>query len=92
MTSSQIEKIINKIGGYSMNMDIPLDEIKYIYLTTDGCLYPGTDIRFNFHKISDSGVLMVYKGYTDENGKFIKRQSNPSAFIDFATIAGFRVV
>lgn len=92
MTSSQIEKVLTKIGNYSMDMDIPLSELRYIYLTTDGCLYPGSDTRFNFHEIGEGGVLMVYKGYTDENGVFIKKQESPAAFIDFAIIAGFRMV
>lgn len=88
MTAGQITQVLSEIG-YSMNMDIPLSEIRYIYLTTDGCLYPGTDIRFNFHKINDGGVLMLYKGHTDSSGNFIKKLSTPVSFIDFSIISGF---
>lgn len=88
MTSSQITKILNDIGGYACDSDIPLNEVSSIYLTTDGCLYPDNNTRFNFKKIESGGILLVYKGYTETDGSFVK-EDIPSAFVDFSVIAGF---
>lgn len=91
MKASQIIEILSEIGGYSCNTELKLSEIQYIYLNTDGCLFPGDDIRFNFKIIGEGGVLMIYKGYTDKYGNFIKNGNIPSAFIDFKAIEGFRM-
>lgn len=91
MKASQIIKTLSEIGNYSCNVDIPLKELSYIYLNTDGCLYPGDDTRFNFRLVDDGGVLLVYKGHTDRYGNFIKSSDKPAAFIDFAVISGFKL-
>ena len=88
MTNNQIKKILTKLG-YSCDVDIPLSEVSSIYLSTDGCLYPDSNTRFNFHLIGDTGILIQYKGSL-EDGVFVK--NGPADFIDFSIICGFTMV
>lgn len=88
MKAVQIKKILDDLG-YSTEMDIPLKEVAYVFLTSDGMLYPGDDMRFNFHVIGDSGILKISRGYTNADGEFVKQGNLPTTFIDFALIEGF---
>lgn len=88
MRTNQIMKVLNDLG-YSTGMDIPLDEVAYIFLTSDGMIYPGDDTRFNFHVFGESGVLEVKRGFTNLAGEFVKQGNLPTTYIDFAIIEGF---
>lgn len=89
MTITQIETVINEIGGYSLNTMISLSEVSSINLSTDSNLYPEPDaVNFYFKSDDDVNLLLVYELKENSDGE-LEPCEHPITAVSIDAITGF---
>ena len=88
MTEAQIISILDDLG-YEMNRPIKMSDVSSIYLVTDNTFYPSDDTRLVFSNEGGANLLLIYRGYEDDNGDFVYSKNYPDEIISFSAIAGF---